>query len=256
MRAIERLRRDHQILRSKLDVLEAAIQMGPETWFVLREVCFTLSRQLRDHIKREEELVASCRRAMIPPPAARPKGPGSLREPAAIGGAASGGMNPKVLAEVVVEHHDEPAHLRTINRLFLSERGHTLERIRPALQEVIDGLRRHMAEEEADLFPILERVLAEHEVAEPVEAPRARIEETMTVNRVIQAFPGTQPVFERLFINIPMEGCACLDEVAWRHGMESRELLAKLEAVMAHGDGQGEEWHEAAHHSQASCACR
>ena len=161
-------------------------------------------------------------------------------------------MNPKVLAEVVVEHHDEPAHLRTINRLFLSERDHTLERIRPALQEVIDGLRRHMSAEEVELFPILERVLSEHEVAEPVELPDARVDETMTVNRVLQTFPGTRPVFERLFVNVPIEGCSCLDEVAWRHGMESRELLAKLEDVLAHG----EHAEEAAHDSPASCACR
>ena len=224
MKAIERLRRDHGMLRSKLDVLEAALGMGPETWFVLREVCFTLSRQLRDHIKREEELVAACRKA----------------------------MNPKVLAEVVVEHHDEPAHLRTINRLFLSERGHTLERIRPALQEAIGGLRRHMSAEEVELFPILERVLSEHEAAEPVELPDARVDETMTVNRVLQAFPGTRPVFERLFVNVTIEGCSCLDEVAWRHGIESRELLAKLEDVLA----RGEHADEAAHDSQPSCACR
>ena len=254
MRAIERLRRDHAILRSKLDVLEAALQMGPETWFVLREVCFTLSRQLRDHIKREEELVAACRKAMIPPPAASPEatlGRTAERRRSAAA-AAGGGMNPNVLAEVAVEHHDEPTHLRTINRLFLSESGHTLDRIRPALHEVIHGLRRHMTEEETALFPILERVLAEQEVTEPVETPRALVVETMTVNRVIQAFPGTRPVFERLFVNVPIEGCSCLDEVAWRHGLDSRELLAKLEDVMAHGG----EPQEAAHNSQVSCACR
>ena len=66
MRAIDRLRRDHQILRSKLDVLETALTMGPETWFVLREVCFTLARQLRDHMRREEELVMACRQALHP----------------------------------------------------------------------------------------------------------------------------------------------------------------------------------------------
>ena len=224
MRAVERLRRDHAILRSKLDVLEAALRMGPETWFVLREVCFTLSRQLRDHIKREEDLVAACRKAITPP----------------------------VLAEVVVEHRDEPAHLRTINRLFLSESGHALDRIRPALQEVIHGLRHHMASEEAELFPMLERVLSEHDVPEPGETPRARLDETMTVNRVIQVCPGARPVFERLFVNVPMEGCSCLDEVAWRHGMESRELLAKLEDVMASGG----EPQEANRDPQGLCACR
>ena len=204
MHAVNRLRRDHKILRAKLDVLESALRMGPETWYVLREVCFTLARQLQDHIKREEDLVAACRKA----------------------------INPTVLSEVVVEHRDEPKHLRTINRLFVSQAGHSLDRIQPSLTEVIQGLRRHMAEEEAGLFPILERVLGEREASAPT-APSAtteRIEEEMTVNRVVQRFPNTRPVFERLFVNIQMEGCTCLDEVAWRHGMDSRELLQALEA--------------------------
>ena len=206
MNAVERLRRDHRILRSKLSVLEAGLGMEGDTWFVLREVCFTLSRQLRDHIRREDDLVAACREA----------------------------MNPKVLAEVVVEHTDEPKHLRTINRLFVSEAGHSLERIKPALTEIIHGLRHHMAEEERELFPILERVLGEREAAEPAEAapgPQA-VDETMTVNRVVQEFPTTKQVFEQLFINVPMEGCTCLDEVAWRHGMEAKELLQRLEEAV------------------------
>ena len=144
-------------------------------------------------------------------------------------------MNPKILAEVVVEHKDEPAHLRTINRLFVSEAGHSLERITPALTEVIYGLRHHMAEEEAELFPVLERVLGGREAAEPaVAAPHPQaVDETMTVNRIVQQFPTTKPVFERLFINVPMEGCTCLDEVAWRHGMEANELLQRLEKAIA-----------------------
>ncbi|MBI3321464.1 MAG: hemerythrin domain-containing protein [Candidatus Omnitrophica bacterium] len=202
MDAVERLRRDHAILRSKLAVLEVALGMGPETWFVLREVCFTLSRQLRDHLKREEALVVACRKA----------------------------MNPKALAAVVVEHRDEPAHLRTLNRLFVSETRHSLERIRPALTDVIQGLRRHMAEEEAELFPVLERGLANQPLT-PQEAPMpwTRFDEAMTVNRVVQEFPRTRSVFDRSFINVPLEGCTCLDEVAWRHGMEAKELLKQLE---------------------------
>ncbi len=204
MKTVDRLRRDHTILRSKLDVLETALQMGPEAWFVLREVCFTLSRQLGDHIKREEDLVAACRKA----------------------------MNPKVLAEVVVEHHDEPVHLRTINRLFVTTTGHSLAGIRPALCEVIEGLRRHMAEEETELFPILERTLAASESAKATAAEGTQLDECMTVNRVVQAFPRTKEVFERLFVNVPLEGCACLDEVAWRHGMTSEELVKILEGTI------------------------
>jgi iron-sulfur cluster repair protein YtfE (RIC family) len=205
MNAVDRLKRDHTILRSKLDVLQSALAMGPETWYVLREVCFTLSRQIRDHIKREEALVARCRKA----------------------------MTPKALAEVAVEHKDEPAHLRTINRLFVTEHGHSLERIKPALTEVIQGLRRHMDEEERELFPIFERVLGEREpaAAEPTAKP-CHVDETMTVNRIVQEFPRTKPVFEQLFVNLPYEGCHCLDEVAWRHGMESQQLLHALEDVI------------------------
>lgn len=202
MNAVERLRRDHVLLRSKLDVLQSALTMGPEAWYVLREVCFTLSRQLRDHIKREEDLVVRCRKA----------------------------MTPKVLAEVVVEHKDEPAHLRTINRLFVSQADHSLDRIKPALTQVIEGLRHHMDEEERELFPIFERFLKEQEAAIPATPARpAAIDETMTVNRIAQEFPGTKPVFDRLFINVPLEGCTCLDEVAWRHGMDTRELMDTLE---------------------------
>ena len=205
MRGTERLRRDHKILRAKLDVLESALRMGPETWYVLREVCFTLSRQLRDHIRREEDLVAACRAA----------------------------MNPKVLAEVVVEHYDEPEHLRSVNRMFISDGERSFNQLKIALTEVIDGLRHHMAEEEAELFPIFDRVLSDQPAIPGVSTePPTRFEETMTVNRVVQQFPRTKPVFERLFINVPMEGCSCLDEVAWRHGIDSRELLRTLDDVV------------------------
>lgn len=206
MNAVDRLRRDHRILRAKLDVLEATLRMGQDTWFVLREVCFTLSRQLRDHMRREEELVAASRRAVAP----------------------------TLLAELAVEHKDEPRHLRAINRLFVSEHGHSLDRIRPALTQVIEGLRHHMAEEEVALFPILERTLAEQERqgGTSPNPPALHVDEAMTVNRVIQQFPATRPVFEQFFINVPMEGCTCLDEVAWRHGMDSRELLEILEQAI------------------------
>lgn len=205
MNAIERLKRDHAILRSKLSVLESALKMGPETWYVVREVCFTLARQLQDHIRREEALIAACRAA----------------------------LSEEVLARLSVEHHDEPQHLRTINRLFTRESRQTLEHIQPALLEVIRGLRHHMEEEEASLFPTLERVLGRQRAAELQlgQMPR-RLDETMTVNRVLQQHPETRAVFEESFISVPVDGCYCLDEVAWRHGMEGRELLAKLEQAI------------------------
>ncbi len=207
MKAIDRLRRDHQILRSKLDVLEAALGMGPEAWFVLREICFTLSRQLRDHIKREEALVSACREV----------------------------LTGQALTSIAVEHKDEPQLLRTINRLFVDQHGHSLEAIKPALVKLIHGLRTHMAEEEAELFPILERILADREAqAPPRDTPAApHLTEVMAVNRVLREYPTTKRIFEGLFVNVPFEGCDCLDEVAWRRGMEAGDLIGKLEEVIA-----------------------
>jgi iron-sulfur cluster repair protein YtfE (RIC family) len=205
MNAVDRLRRDHAILRSKLATLDFALSAGPEAWFVLREACFSLSRQLRDHMKREEDLVTRCRQA----------------------------MPPHVLAEIAVEHKDEPKHWRALNRMFVSQEGHSLDRIRPALQEVIRGLRQHMVEEERDLFPLFERFLTQEAPARAAAAASSTgIDETMTVNRVVRQFPGTRPVFEELFINLPMEGCTCLDEVAWRHGMEASHLIQQLEKAI------------------------
>jgi len=205
MNAIDRLKRDHQILRAKLDVLEGALQMGPEIWFVLRDVCYTLSRQLQDHIKREEELVRACKDA--------------LREDA--------------LTHLTVEHKDEPQLLRTVNRLFIEEQDHSLAAIKPALTRLIHGLRAHMDEEEVELFPVLERVLAS-KGASIAREPRvtSHITEVMAVNRVLREFPPTRRVFDSLFVNVPFEGCDCLDEVAWRRGMEAQDLINKLEAVI------------------------
>ena len=204
MDTMERLRRDHRILRSKLDVLEAALRMGPETWFVLREVCFTLAHQLRDHMKREEAAIAACR----------------------------GAIDPQVATALAAEHQDDPKRLQRISHAFLSQPDHALDRIRPALTEVIVKLRRHLAKEEAEMFPILERGLGEQEQPAGETTPPARLNEAMTVNRIVHEFPGTKPVFDEFFVNLPFEGCQCLDEVAWRHGMDYHEILARLETVI------------------------
>lgn len=206
MNAVERLRRDHKILRSKLEVLEGALEMKADTWFVLREVCFTLSRQLRDHIRREETLVAACRSQ----------------------------LKPEVLSSIKLEHHDEPNHLRAINRLFVSEGGHSLKQIRPALLEVIKGLRKHMDEEEKTMFPLLESLMEKPAAGTDGQVSvDGNVHEEMTVNRVLHQFPKTRPVFEHYFVNVPMEGCQCLDEVAWRHGMDGRDLVRALEGAIA-----------------------
>lgn len=205
MNAIERLKRDHVLLRAKLNLLEVALAMGQETWFVLRELCHSLARQLQDHIRREEILVGQGRSV----------------------------LDPQMLGRMHVEHHDEPQRLRTLLKLFVSVPGHSLADIKPVLTDVIGGLRRHMEEEETMLFPVLEQLLAKQPASKPLpESAEPALSETMTVNRILHEHPGAQRVFERLFINVPLEGSDCLDEVAWRHGMEGRELISRLEQAL------------------------
>ena len=209
MRAVDRLRRDHEVLRTKLDVLEATLGMTPPTtWFILRELCYTLSRQLQDHIRREEELVTACQQS----------------------------LSPDVRSHVRLEHDEEPQLLRTVNHLFIEEGGKAVEQIRGVLGELIPRLRRHMEEEEAELFPAIERVLGEREEPEAQEpSVLTRLGEQMTISHVLHTYPQTKPLLERLFINVPYEGYDCLDEVAWRRGMDCRQLLLLLEEAIAVG---------------------
>jgi iron-sulfur cluster repair protein YtfE (RIC family) len=206
MSAIDRLKRDHAILRAKLSLLEAALRMEPETWFVLREMSRTLLRQLGDHIRREETLMTACQSA----------------------------VGPETLERLRAEHHDEPQRLRELHQLLAQPSGRSSERLRGELTAVIHGLRRHLGEEETSLFPILQQALADQadEISLRVGASSWLIREQMTVNHVLHEFPETAGVFENLFVNAAFEGYDCLDEVAWRHGMEVEELISRLEEAM------------------------
>ena len=66
----------------------------------------------------------------------------------------------------------------------------------------------------------------------PEAIVHAGLREDMTVNQVLAKYPRARSVFSRLFVNIPFEGYDCLDEVAWRHGMESKDLLIWLGDVI------------------------
>ena len=64
------------------------------------------------------------------------------------------------------------------------------------------------------------------------------LSETMTVQEVMRQHPNTRSVLEGLCIDRRFEGYDCLDEVAWRHGMESQEFLALLEEEVARSTPQ------------------
>ena len=61
------------------------------------------------------------------------------------------------------------------------------------------------------------------------------LSESMTVGEVVTRYPEAAAALERLCRDERFERYDCLDEVAWRHGMESRELFARLEEELARG---------------------
>ena len=83
------------------------------------------------------------------------------------------------------------------------------------------------------------RIYLDHKILchEPVQS--SRLHETMTVNRIVHDYPATRAALENLFVNVPIEGYHCLDEVAWRHGIESKELLRILEESIFEPDFSG-----------------
>ena len=89
-----------------------------------------------------------------------------------------------------------------------------------------------MDEEDRVLYPHIEKLLARLP-AEESETASSRLHEAMTVNRVIHDFPKARKTLENLFVNVPDEGYHCLDEVAWRHGMEPSALLQALEGAIS-----------------------
>ncbi|MBI3321073.1 MAG: hemerythrin domain-containing protein [Candidatus Omnitrophica bacterium] len=205
MDAIDRLIREHGFLRSKLRLLESALGTGEEAWFVVREVSFTLCKELQAHCRREEKIFVTYR--------------------AALG---AGQWTP-----VVVDRAAERGDLLIVKRFFM-EQPQSFEALRPKCAEVIAELHRQMDQQETALFPVLQRFLALHHPTESTAQPAlAALTETMSVQQVINRYPGMQRTFKALFIDSRSEGHDCLDAVAWRHGMESQDLLTALEEAAA-----------------------
>jgi len=138
MGATENLRREHQILRAKLKLLEAAMQMVPEASFVLREMCWSLARMLDEHIRHEVEALQ----------------PYSNR------------IQALTQARMAQDHADQRIVLRDVNALLLGGMKAPISRVVPPLAHLIEELREHMDEEECELFPMVDRI-AEARPQEP-----------------------------------------------------------------------------------------
>jgi len=197
------LRKDHDILRSKLVFLEAALRVVPQPPCILHEIGCALAKILNQHIKREAS-------------ALRPY---------------SNRVRAVLRRREHQDHADQHRVLRDINALL--QQGMTMpgSTVVPRLVHLIDELREHMAEEERDIFPTVDR--AEVERISLAHAPALLITEQMSANAVMTQFPSTKPVFEKYGIHCGCDGCDCLDELAWRHGIDAGELVDELQGVIS-----------------------
>lgn len=198
------LRKDHDILRTTLECLEAALRVAPEQPLAVRDICCGgVTRVLDQHIKREEAALKPYRHQMRM----------MLRQ------------------RERQDRADQRRVLRDLNALLLQGVTVPAGAIAPQFFHLIDELREHMAEEEQEIFPTVDRA----EAAQPSHGrfPAPRITEDMSANAVMMRFPSTKPVFEKHGIRCGCDGCDGLDELAWRRGMETTELVTELQRAAA-----------------------
>ena len=201
MGATEMLKHDHQILRAKLKLLESAMQLLPESTFVLREMCWSLARMLEQHIQREVEVLRPYRNRIQ-------------------------ALTNERMAE---EHADQQIVLQDVNALLLGGMRVQANEVLPLLSKLLDELREHMDEEERHVFPLVDRIVAERShTPVPVPPIPPLITEDMTINRVLHLYPTARNVFKAFQVDCEVEGLHGLDELHWRRGVDVSALLRVL----------------------------
>lgn len=199
------LKKDHEVLRRKLEFIETALHVAPQSVFVLREMCYSLTKMLDAHIRREEEALS----------------PYTNRIRAILRYHAG------------QDHADQQQVLRDINTMLLAGIKMPTSTVVNRLSHLIAELREHMVEEEREVFPAVDRAEEKHPaIAEGLEP---LIVNTMSANAVMKAFPATRRVFEKYGITCGCDGCDGLDELAWRCGLDVKELMVELRRAAGSG---------------------
>jgi hypothetical protein len=130
---MDSVRQDHALLCGELDVLKNAEgDDSPPSWQTLRDACKRLSMGLREHMLREERLLATRGRS--------------------LGAAAS-----EALAHPSSDHYNDYRYLQVITRYVTSEnRPFLLNNRYHLLTDFLRGLRCHMNTQESELSTALE----------------------------------------------------------------------------------------------------
>ena len=139
MKAIDFLLHDHERFRLLLDALDGALGLRVDTQFVVRELCFTLSVRLRDHMRREGGLIGSCH----------------------------GPLRAKELTALAEGHGDEAYSLhQALTELTETDSAHAILRARGVLELAVVQFRYHLDAQEYKLFPAMAWSLKEEVAAE------------------------------------------------------------------------------------------
>lgn len=205
MSRTDALRQDHLLLRNKLGSLEAALSTVPYARFAFRERCSSFLRLLTRHINREQPFLRVYYERV---PSAR-------------------------YLSTTPDHTAEHALLRSITELLVGGVRVSVPLMILRISQAMECLREHMEEQERTIFPVLEELLAASGTAEGLAlAGTSSISPTMSVNAILQRYPRTASVFNRLQVNRSREGYESLDEVVWRHGRDVGQVLTELRRVV------------------------
>ena len=156
METPQSLMHDHALLRKKLALLEAAIQVGPGARFVLREMCFSLQRLLQEHVQRERQV---CSASVMPH-----DDPWHARD-----------------------HRAAQHLLRMVNELLLGGMRASMPIIVTRLSHLIDQLKAQMEEQEQALFPISSTMSA-NEIVRRYPGTGPLFEQELHVNRLREGY--------------------------------------------------------------------
>lgn len=133
MRPSKRLSMDHKVLRGKLTLLEGLLPLAGGAWFPMRDVTYSIACQLRNHLDREERLLAILYQAT----------PGAPSLP---------------ICHLLEEHRDQLVTVKLLLGLLTEGPPHRMDQVVMCASHLIDGLRGHMAREEATMFLLVDRM--------------------------------------------------------------------------------------------------
>ena len=135
MRPTEVLRNDHEVLRSKLTLLEGLLPLEHAAQFPIQEVTYSITRRLRCHMEKEECLYALLQDGGFPQPVV-------------------------LTAALLDEHQDQRLTTTLLLDLLLKDSEFPANQIALCAVHLIDGLREHMAREETEVFPWVDRTMS------------------------------------------------------------------------------------------------